>query len=36
MNVELLGRQRMFLIVEELTTIDKPQGFPSFSQSFLG
>ena len=36
MNVELLARQRMFLMAEELTTIDNPQGFPSFSPSFLG
>ena len=36
MNVEQLGRQRMFLLVEELTTIDMPQAFPFFSHSFLG
>jgi hypothetical protein len=36
MNVEPLGLQRMFLMVEERTIIDKPQLFSSFSQSFLG
>lgn len=36
MNVVRLGRQQMFLMVEELTTIDKSQAFPSFSHSFLG
>ena len=36
MNVELLGRQRMFLMIEKLATIDKPQAFPSFPYSILG
>jgi hypothetical protein len=36
MNVDPSGRQRMFLMVEELTIIDKPQAFPSFSHSLLG
>jgi hypothetical protein len=36
MNVEPLGLQWMFLMVEELTIIDKPQAFSFFSQSFLG
>jgi len=36
MNVEQLGRQGMFLMIEELATIDRPQAFPSFSLSFLG
>ena len=36
MNVEPLGRQRMFLMIEELVIIDKPQAFPSFSHSILG
>ena len=30
MNVEQLGRQRMFLMIEEVTTIRNPQVFPSF------
>ena len=33
MNVERLGRQRMFLMVEELTTIDMPQAFPFLTLS---
>jgi hypothetical protein len=33
MNVEPLGRQRNFLMIEKLATIDKPQAFPS---SILG
>ena len=36
MNVEQLGRQWMLLMIEELATIDKPQAFSFFSQSFLG
>jgi hypothetical protein len=36
MNVETLGHQRMFLMVEERMIIDKAQAFPSFSHSFLG
>ena len=36
MNIDSRGSRRMFRMVEELKTIEKPQAFSSFSHSFLG